>query len=261
MPTARPRFAGRSPGLTSSQAPLHVPGRTSGRTLGRALGRALDWLGLATRMGLLAALLGLGPAGLAASATGPGAELPFPVRFNGLHGGKANLLIDRRRVVLGAGETSDEGLRVEAVSAAQVVFRIDGRGYRLERGAAQSTALREEVVIERQRGMFFTPGEVNGQRVEFIVDTGASHVVLSQVDARRLRLRYSTHEPVRVQTASGAELAYPLTLESVAVGDIVQAEVSALIVRGKAPSRPLLGMTFLRELRFTQTGDSLIIKR
>ena len=45
------------------------------------------------------------------------------------------------------------------------------------------------------------------------------------------------------------------------VGDIAQSGVPGLVVRGAAPARPLLGMSFLGELRFTQTGSQLILQR
>ena len=183
------------------------------------------------------------------------------IRFLGVHAGKANLTIDRKRVLLAPGEFSPSGIELVSVDSQTAVVRIDGDSYRLDRRSTTPQRLDEQVVIERRNGMFFTPGQINGKSADFIVDTGASHVVLSAADARRLRIRYSTHEPIRVNTASGWELAYRVQLDSVAVGDIVLSQVPALVVRGKAPIKPLLGMSFLTQIEFSQSGSRMVMRR
>ena len=109
--------------------------------------------------------------------------------------------------------------------------------------------------------MFYVSGRVNGKPTGFIVDTGASHVVLSGEEARKLGLRYTTHKPVRVHTASGRDLAYEISLDSVSIGGIVLSNVPALITRGRAPGVGLLGMSFLQQLRVTQEGETMQIRR
>jgi aspartyl protease family protein len=188
------------------------------------------------------------------------AQTDIGVQFMGTHGGKANLRVDRKPALLGAGE-SYQGIKLLSVSPKAAVLRVNGKSFSLQKGAKTAKRLADEVVIENRRGMFFIEGQVNGKRTPFVVDTGASHVVLSGAEARRLRLRYSTHDPVRINTASGRDLAYAVTLDSVSIGGIVMSKVPALITRGKAPNVGLLGMSFLNKLHVTQSGAKMRLSR
>lgn len=189
----------------------------------------------------------------------PDAQAQPAVRFMGMHGKKANLRIDRKPVLLAIGEVRN-GVELLSVSRKSAVVRTREGSFRVEKGA-RPVALADAVTIERSRGMFYVEGFVNGKRTPFVVDTGASHVVLSGKEARRLRLRYTTHEPVRVYTASGKDLAYAVTLDSVSIGGIVLSKVPALITRGNAPRVSLLGMSFLGELRVRQDGRTMQLER
>lgn len=188
------------------------------------------------------------------------AQVDIGIRFMGMHGGKANLRIDRKPALLDPGQTY-EGIKLLSVTPKTAVLRINRKSFVLRKGAKTAKRLADEVVIENTRGMFFVEGRVNGKRTPFVVDTGASHVVLSGAEARRLRLRYTTHNPVRINTASGRDLAYAVTLDSVSIGGIVMSKVPGLITRGKAPSVGLLGMSFLNKLRVTQSGNEMRLSR
>jgi len=182
------------------------------------------------------------------------------VRYLGLHDGKANLRIDRRSTLLAVGE-SKQGIHVLLATRDLAIVRMAGRSYLIEKRREQAQPLDDEITIDRRHGMFFVAGRVNGKTIRFVVDTGASHVVLSARQARRLRLRYSTHDPVRIHTASGRDLAYATTLDSVSVGGIVLNKVAALITRGKAPEVALLGMTFLSQLKVYQDAEQMRMSR
>ena len=95
--------------------------------------------------------------------------------------------------------------------------------------------------------------------MDFIVDTGASHVVISADRARKLGLRYDRRKPIKVVTASRTETAYQVTIASVSVGGIFNNEVKALVTRGKFPSTVLLGMSFLGSLQMRQEGSRLVL--
>ena len=89
---------------------------------------------------------------------------------------------------------------------------------------------------------------MDGVAVRFLVDTGASHVILSAGDARRLgfdldSLTYS--RPYR--TAAGTVFAAPVVLGAVTIGPIRIAGVQAS-VGGAALGQSLLGMSFLNRL-------------
>ena len=97
-------------------------------------------------------------------------------------------------------------------------------------------------------GLFQVEATVDGVAIRFLVDTGASDIVLRPADARRLgfdldRLRFS-----RIyRTANGTVRGAPVTLGEVTVGPIRLANVAAS-VNGVPMDRSLLGMSFLNRL-------------
>jgi aspartyl protease family protein len=110
-------------------------------------------------------------------------------------------------------------------------------------------------------GGFFVTGEVNGLPVRFLVDTGASDIVLSPTDAKRLDVDVSTLQYARVyETANGAGRGAPYVAESLAVGPVKLEHVPMSI--NQAPmDTSLLGMTFLKQLdSFQVQGRKLILK-
>lgn len=117
-----------------------------------------------------------------------------------------------------------------------------------------------EVVLKRNRaGHYVADGSINGHKVTFLLDTGATQVALSINLAKQLDLIAGTR--VQVQTANGPALGYQSTLNSVRLGSIEVRNVSALITEGMEGNNVLLGMSFLKQLEFTQRGDSLILHR
>lgn len=116
-----------------------------------------------------------------------------------------------------------------------------------------------EVVLVRNRaGHYLADGEVNGRRVTFLLDTGATQVALPMRLARELKLKLGP--AVSIQTAAGPATAYPTRLESVRLAGIEMRDVGALVSEGLDPELVLLGMNFLRRLEMTQRGEQLILK-
>jgi aspartyl protease family protein len=108
----------------------------------------------------------------------------------------------------------------------------------------------EVIVSRRLNGEFAVAGKVNGARVTFLFDTGASVVVLTAADARRAGIDTSGLSfDVPVTTANGAAMAAEVRLDSIAVGPIVMRNVSALVARPSALEESLLGMSFLERLK------------
>jgi len=121
------------------------------------------------------------------------------------------------------------------------------------------TAPTGEVVLQRNRaGHYVADGEVNGERVTFLLDTGATQVALSTSLARELRLERGPS--VTLQTAAGPVQGYMVRLDSVRLAGIEMRDVGALVSDGLEPGLVLLGMNFLKRLEMIQRGDQLILK-
>lgn len=118
------------------------------------------------------------------------------------------------------------------------------------------------VTISRSHRHFATSAEVNGETLRFIVDTGASTVVLTHEDARRIG--FATQDlgfVVPVATANGMTRAASVRIATMEVGGIARTDVEALVAEPGALFENLLGMTFLDTLSgFEVTGNRLTLR-
>jgi len=130
------------------------------------------------------------------------------------------------------------------------------------RGAQDGDPTSEPAAVSKaDDGHFWAEGVVNGTRVRFLVDTGASSVAFTPIDAQRLGLEPSglTYD-TPVHTANGDAMAARVKLESVSVGGARLADVDAIVVNHGLPIS-LLGMSYLGRLsRFVATRDQLILQ-
>ena len=104
-------------------------------------------------------------------------------------------------------------------------------------------------------GHFYLDLLVNGARVPFLVDTGASSVVLTKEAARRARINPNrldyTH---RAHTANGTIRIAPVEVREMRVGQLRMGQVDAVV--NEAPMQmSLLGMSFLSRLRGYEVKD------
>lgn len=115
-----------------------------------------------------------------------------------------------------------------------------------------------EVILERNRyGHYVATGYINGQEVELLLDTGATTVSIPQTLARKLGLKKGP--AIETSTANGNITTYVTALNKVQLGDIVLHNVAAGI--NPYSKHILLGMSFLKQLEFTQRGNQLILKQ
>ncbi len=114
------------------------------------------------------------------------------------------------------------------------------------------------VVLERNRyGHYQARGQINGRDVEFLLDTGATEVSVPAAVAERLGLRKGP--AMQVNTANGVLVVYATRLERVQLGTIVLHNVKAHINPGIKAEEVLLGMSFLKQLEFSQRGNNLTL--
>jgi aspartyl protease family protein len=119
---------------------------------------------------------------------------------------------------------------------------------------------RNEVVLERNaRGHYVATGYINGRATTFLVDTGATDVAIPEGLAERLRLPKSGG--AISQTANGPVAVWQTTLDQVRLGSIELRGVRASIVPSMQANDPvLLGMSFLRQLEFSQRDGQLTLR-
>lgn len=110
----------------------------------------------------------------------------------GLFPGAAVLNVDGQRKLVRVGQTGPQGVQVVSADSRKAVLRIDGveRTYELSREyneAGYSAPQRQSFSIARGTGgHYWVAGSVNGQNMQFLVDTGATSIAMNENEARRL---------------------------------------------------------------------------
>ena len=162
---------------------------------------------------------------------------------------------------------------VSALLAAQAVSVLDARSQAAVAAADQAQAAPAPAdqgptatggaasLVKAADGHFWAEAQVNGKRVRFLVDTGATTVALTATDARRLGMDLDELTFDRpVNTASGQVHAALVELDYISVAGARVEKVQALVLeRGLTSS--LLGMSYLGRLsRFEATPTALILR-
>jgi aspartyl protease family protein len=113
------------------------------------------------------------------------------------------------------------------------------------------------------RGHFQAEGRIDGQRIDFMVDTGASVIALNERSAARFGLRPSRGDyNATVSTANGTIKAARTRLAMVELGGLIVRDVDAMVLPDEALSENLLGLSFLSKLkRFEYAGGRLVLEQ
>jgi aspartyl protease family protein len=125
-----------------------------------------------------------------------------------------------------------------------------------------TAASSDAIVLPRALdGHFYVDAMVNGTNVHFMVDTGASSVALTQADAQRAGMFFSSNDFNQVGRGAGGEIALrPVMLDRVAVGNIEARGVQGVVIGGDG-DMSLLGQSFLSTLGGVSIqGDTMVLR-
>jgi aspartyl protease family protein len=188
------------------------------------------------------------------------------VTLNGAIGTRQALLVidgQPRAVAVGA---TVKGVRLLSLWPTHAEVEVGGQRRTLALGAVQvrmagGGAAQEIVLTADPRGHFLTAGAINGRAVNFMVDTGATAVAISQSDADRMGIDYrnSTRRGM-AETANGRVPAYGVMLSSVRVGEVEVANVEAVVLPAAMPYA-LLGNSFLTRFQMKRENDVLRLEK
>jgi len=113
------------------------------------------------------------------------------------------------------------------------------------------------------RGQFLAEGRIDGQRIGFMVDTGASVVALNETSAARFGLRPSRGDyNSAVTTANGTVKAARTRIAILELGGLIVRDVDAMVLPDEALSENLLGLSFLSKLRrFEYANGRMVLEQ
>jgi aspartyl protease family protein len=132
----------------------------------------------------------------------------------------------------------------------------------LVRADPQTSNARTMVIRSGAGGYFYVESRIDGRRLPFVVDTGASQITIRERDAARLGFHPTPRDySVKIGTANGVGRAALMQLGMVEVGDIIVRDIPALVVPDKALSMNLLGMSFLSRVRWSHERGKFILEQ
>jgi aspartyl protease family protein len=167
-------------------------------------------------------------------------------------------------ITIGVGETI-EGVTLVSADRRGAVLRIGGvaksvplSAYRASGGGGEESSF---TLVADPSGHFFANGEIDGTRVRFMVDTGATAVVLSRAQAEQIGIDYESGTPSQSVAVNGVVAGWRVSLDSVRVGNTTERDVVAVVVETNSLPVALLGMTYLNRFDMQRQGKTLVLRR
>jgi aspartyl protease family protein len=117
--------------------------------------------------------------------------------------------------------------------------------------------IKQTLIKRNVQNQYMVQGTINGKSVIFLLDTGASDVVIPGNLAKDLQLL--SGEEGMASTAGGNVTVYDTRINELVIGNIVLKNVAASINPKMDGEEILLGMSALRRITMYQQGDNLVL--
>lgn len=185
------------------------------------------------------------------------------VSVGALFSGKALIVIGGKAHLLAEGESSPSGVKLISANSEMAILEIDGKQLNFKLGSGSSFSLsatkekRPAIIRADEQGMYRVRGKLNGERVEFLVDTGATMVALSRKQADSLGIVYEDGMPTIATTAGGEVAGFQIKLRKIQIKGITRRNVDAVVLDGGYPPQPLLGASFLNSVEMVRHNNRL----
>jgi len=189
------------------------------------------------------------------------------VALTGVLGQRALLMVNGgapRSVAVG---DTYQGVKVLAVHGDQAELQLGGKSVTVRLGdSPASVGPRPQeggtriVLTPDSRGHFLSQGRINGQLIQFMVDTGASTMALGAPEAERMGIAYRNGAPIHMNTANGVTQGWRIRLDTVRIGDVELTGLDAVVVPMAMPY-VLLGNNFLSRFQMTRNNEQMVLER
>lgn len=184
---------------------------------------------------------------------------------------KAVLRVNQEQILLSEGEISPHGIRLLEANAHKAVIEVGGKQLTYGLGSSVYSTVAEETKVGAKEiyvyrdpdNLFRTTGSINGFPVNFLLDTGASSIVINAQQANRMGIKYKkSGTPIMVRTASGEEKAISVKFNKVTINGVTLRSIDGIVLEGTEPSTPLLGMSYLSRFDIQNSGNVIkLIKK
>ncbi|WP_148717278.1 retropepsin-like aspartic protease family protein [Chitinolyticbacter meiyuanensis] len=182
-------------------------------------------------------------------------------------GNKAVVDIDGKRHTVAIGQKAGVAKLVK-LDGESAVFEVDSKQRRLLLGegyvAGNSTVSQEgaSVVLSPDaKGHYFAQLSINGNSVNGVVDTGATHLSMNVEQAKRLGIAYANGQPAQAQTANGTIKAWIIQLQQVKIGGITIYNTPATVREGGDDTPVLIGTSFLNRFQMKRDQELMILTK
>jgi aspartyl protease family protein len=190
------------------------------------------------------------------------------VALTGVMGERALLVIDGAAPQVVAAGESRQGVTLVSTDGDTAIVELSGHRQTLRVGEnpvsvgsrGGGSAGTRVTLHAGTGGHFMGTGQFNGVTLPFVVDTGASNVVMGIGHAEQIGINYRAGTRSAVTTANGTTLAWQVQLNSVRLGDVEIYNVTATVVPAGAPV-VLLGNSFLGRFQMKQENDVLVLEK
>ena len=113
-------------------------------------------------------------------------------------------------------------------------------------------------LVRAPDGHFYAEAQVNGARIRFLIDTGASMVALTRADAQRAGIALPSERATAIGVGGPVEV-IPVTIDRIAVGPLAATQVAGAVAEDLNVS--LLGQSFLARVGTVEiTGDRMVLR-
>jgi aspartyl protease family protein len=186
------------------------------------------------------------------------------VTVKGLFKGAVLLVINGEQVLIKEGKTK-KGVKLITANSRDALLEINGKRQRLEissqvGGQYQQAEKKSVRISSSQGGHHWVRGQINGRSVDFVVDTGASLIALNLSTAKRLGINYQQGKKGYSSTANGVREIRLVTLNKVAVGEIIKYNVEASVGLDDSLPVSLLGNSFLSQTNMRTENGVLVLE-
>lgn len=183
------------------------------------------------------------------------------------------LVVDGTPKTMAVGETF-KGVKLLSAANGEALVEAGGRqltlrmgetpggmasGRPVDAGAAVMSSGRI-VLYANPGGHFLAPGQVNGQPVTFMVDTGATTIAMGLDDAKRIGVDHRAGQPVQVRTANGQTIGWRVRLAKIRVGEVELYDQEAVVSEQPMPYL-LLGNSVLNRFTMRRDHEQMVLER